>query len=485
MDTFQDKKARWLLIPLLLAGAVAGSLNDWASLLLALGAFLFVLLLKGTDLLQKIYFLSIPLSLYLTLPNGSLGVMFPSEPIAGVLFLFIIFNILNNRKLSITLFDHPVSFCFLLVWFGLLIATFSSNMPLVSIKSLLVFTIYLIVFYYQWILGANEKTAHKIVLMLGLYLIGLLVVVAITTFKHMEHSFDRSAAMLMPPPFYSDHTIYGACLAFFIPLLYYWIQTSQHKTFYIIAFLMIATAVFLTYSRAVWISLVVVLGLYTILHFKIRFKSIMITFFSLLALFFIFQESTLNLLSNNRSDSKARRAQIGDQFQSVTNISTDVSNLERINRWKSAWSMFQEKPLTGYGPGTYQFNFIAHQREEDQTSISVLYASNRFSQGMGGTAHSQYLLYASESGIGVVLAFMLSIFFTLREGFSLYYESKDPQEKILIKALLGGYMSFVFHSFFNNFLDIDKAAALFFLFNAAIVAMSIERRKQNIRLTKN
>ncbi len=208
----------------------------------------------------------------------------------------------------------------------------------------------------------------------------------------------------------------------------------------------------------------------------------MITFFTILTLFFIFQDSTLNLLSGNRSDSKARRAQIGDQLKSVANISTDVSNLERINRWKSAWSMFMEKPLTGYGPGTYQFNFIFHQREEDKTPISVSYASNRFSQGMGGTAHSQYLLYASESGVWVVLAFMASIFFTLKEGFAIYYTTNEVKEKILIKALLGGYVSFVFHSFFNNFLDVDKAAALFFLFNAAIVVISIEKRKQRILL---
>ena len=40
---------------------------------------------------------------------------------------------------------------------------------------------------------------------------------------------------------------------------------------------------------------------------------------------------------------------------SISNISTDASNMERINRWKCALKMFVEKPVFGWGPGTYQF----------------------------------------------------------------------------------------------------------------------------------
>lgn len=202
-----------------------------------------------------------------------------------------------------------------------------------------------------------------------------------------------------------------------------------------------------------------------------------------LVLIALFQETATDFLLQNRSDSKSRKAEVSDQLKSVGNISTDVSNLERINRWKSALSMFNEKPMSGYGPGTYQFNFINHQRPADKTPISVNRASDHFSQGIGGTAHSQYLLYAAESGLLALLGFMACVLYTVSEAFNLYYKSTDEKEKLYIKALLGGYITFVFHSFFNNFLDIDKSASLFFLFSAGIILLAVEK-KRALRITK-
>ncbi|MCK7541556.1 MAG: hypothetical protein MZV63_67070 [Marinilabiliales bacterium] len=42
-------------------------------------------------------------------------------------------------------------------------------------------------------------------------------------------------------------------------------------------------------------------------------------------------------------------ADLGQHLRSASNISTDQSNLERINRWKCALRMFAEKPLCGMG----------------------------------------------------------------------------------------------------------------------------------------
>ncbi len=225
-------------------------------------------------------------------------------------------------------------------------------------------------------------------------------------------------------------------------------------------------------------SLIAVLLVYYLLKIKVNIQKVIGGIVFLLLLFLAFQEPLIDYLSENRSDSKSRRAEVSDQFKSVTNISTDVSNLERINRWKSALAMFNDKPLTGHGPGTYQFNFIPYQRTADKTRISVNFADDDFAQGKGGTAHSQYLLYASESGIFALLAFVACILFTVNEAFHLYYTVQDEKEKLYIKALLGGYITFVFHSFFNNFLDVDKSASLFLLFNAGIILLALEKRSQ-------
>lgn len=445
------------------------------------GFVFFVILLCGPDTLNNLFFLSIPLSIELRIP-GMGDIMFPSELIAVVIFCFTAVNFMAHRKLWRKEDFHPVTGAYLLLWAALVIGAINSNLPIVSAKSVIIFTIYLTTFYLQWFLYDKSRVA-KIKSAIGYYFIGLLIVCFLITMEHASYFFSRTMSMRVPPPFFSDHTIYGTCLAFFIPVLYYWIRTASStftKTFYALCMALFILAIFTTYSRAVWMSLIVVLAVYYLLKIRVPIKRLTTALVCFLLLIGIFQETAVDFLSQNRSDSKARKAEVSDQLKSVGNISTDVSNLERINRWKSAVSMLNSKPLTGHGPGTYQFNFIPFQKPEDKTPISVNRASDNFSPGMGGTAHSQYLLYAAESGIIALIAFVACILYTVREAFNMYYESTDEKEKLYIKALLGGYITFVFHSFFNNFLDIDKSASLFFVFSAGIILMAVEKKRAKL-----
>lgn len=453
-------------------------MNVWTPLIVLGGFILFVILLNGLETLNAIFFFSIPLSMELKIP-GIGDLMFPSEFIALVICGFVVLNFIAYRRIWRTKDFHPVTGALVLLWFGLLLATLMSNMPVVSVKSLIIFTLYTVVFYLQWFMYPKDG-AEKIKRAITCYFFGLLVVCALTTFEHGTFLFARRMAMFVPSPFFSDHTIYGTCLAFFIPVLYYWIKTAASttsKVFYSLCMALFVLAIFTTYSRAVWMSLLVVLFVYYLLKIRVPIKTLSTGLVCILILVALFQESAVEFLSQNRSDSKSRKAEVTDQIKSVGNISTDVSNLERINRWKSAISMFNDKPLSGHGPGTYQFNFISFQNPEDKTPISVNRANDSFSQGLGGTAHSQYLLYASESGIFALIAFVACVLYTIKEAFTLYYNSTDEKEKLYIKALLGGYITFVFHSFFNNFLDIDKSASLFFLFSAGIILLAIEKRR--------
>ncbi|MBC7487195.1 MAG: O-antigen ligase family protein [Cytophagaceae bacterium] len=479
-----SKKAFWILFTVLSATTLAVLLSEWAPLIIMAGFVFFVILLMGTDSLNNLFFFSIPLSIELKIPDlGDL--MFPSELIAVVLFCITVVNFAARRKLWRKEDYSTVTGSLLVLWFGLLVGTCFSNLPMVSAKSLIIFTIYLTTFYLQWNLYP-EESVRKIYRAIVYYFAGLLLVCLLTSIEHASFFFARNMAKNVPPPFFSDHTIYGACLAFFVPVLYYWIKTATsllHKIFFTSCFILFTVAIFATYSRAVWMSLIVVLAVYYLLKIRIPIKKLTTALVCFLILIALFQETAVEFLSQNRSDSKSRRAEVTDQLKSVGNISTDVSNLERINRWKSALSMFYDEPVTGYGPGTYQFNFISHQNPEDKTPISVNRASDNFSQGIGGTAHSQYFLYAAESGVFAVIGFIACILYTIKEAFNLYYNSTDEKEKLYIKALLGGYITFVFHSFFNNFLDIDKSASLFFLFSAGIIFLAIEK-KRALHLTK-
>ena len=81
-----------------------------------------------------------------------------------------------------------------------------------------------------------------------------------------------------------------------------------------------------------------------------------------------------------------------ERIESISNVSSDASNLERFNRWNSAIRMFQERPIQGWGPGTYAFCYAPFQDSKDLTIISTNF-------GDGGNAHSEYLGPLAEQGL--------------------------------------------------------------------------------------
>ena len=97
-------------------------------------------------------------------------------------------------------------------------------------------------------------------------------------------------------------------------------------------------------------------------------------------------------LSVEKVDDVSRKDNIEEHFRSVMNIQTDASNLERINRWQSALRMFKDRPFTGFGPGTNMF--VYGQLPGNFRNDTDKHQSWRKRK----CAHSEYLMYLSESG---------------------------------------------------------------------------------------
>jgi len=173
-------------------------------------------------------------------------------------------------------------------------------------------------------------------------------------------------------------------------------------------------------------------------------------------------------LEENRQDSSTNFSQ---HIQSISNVSSDASNLERINRWTSALRMFREKPFLGWGPGTYMFQYAGFQSSKHRTVISTNF-------GDGGNAHSEYIGPMAESGILGALSFILVAFTTLITGIRYYIRQNTSPYRWISLALILGLTTYLLHGFLNNFLDTDKASALFWGFIAAIVALDIFQKQE-------
>ena len=126
--------------------------------------------------------------------------------------------------------------------------------------------------------------------------------------------------------------------------------TKWGRLVYVVLFGVFLLGLILSYSRAAWMSVIPAIGIYLILKFKIKLKLILIIISAGVLFLFAFQTPILQLLEKNSQDSSGN---IAEHITSISNISTDASNVERLNRWACAFRMFEEKPSLGWGPGTY------------------------------------------------------------------------------------------------------------------------------------
>jgi O-antigen ligase len=138
-----------------------------------------------------------------------------------------------------------------------------------------------------------------------------------------------------------------------------------------------------------------------------------------------------------------------------------------MNRWIAGLEMFAEKPWTGFGPGTYQFKYIPYQKPEFMSRLTVRYPWH-IPENSGGTAHSEYILAISEMGIFGILALLFIFIYLIWIAFA--KARFHPQRETIIVAFCV-LATYLFHALFNNFLNTDKFAFLFWGSAAWIISL--------------
>jgi putative inorganic carbon (HCO3(-)) transporter len=414
----------------------------------------------------------VPLSIPLTnIVGRNIGVdlFLPTEPmLAGVMILFFLKN-LRGQGLDRRILRHPLTIAVYINLFWILITSITSSMPLVSIKFLIARIWFIIAFYFL----ALEifKSKKKMRQYIWIYIIPFTFVIFYSLVRHSAHGLlNQMASHSAVKPFYNDHTAYGMALGMLIPVLIglyasyrQKLSIAQHILFVLLIALFF-TATLFSYTRATWLSLSGVAVIWFMVLLKIRWQYVAALTIIILSLFFTFQTEIMIKLQSNKQTSSGK---LLEHVQSMSNVKTDASNLERLNRWSCAIRMFKEKPFFGWGPGTYMFQYAPFQNSKEKTSISTNFHTL-------GNAHSEYLGPLAEQGIFGTISFILIIGLTFRTGIRVYFRSKNKQVKVLALSVLLALMTYYIHGIMNNFLDSDKASALFWGFTAILVALDLK-----------
>lgn len=392
----------------------------------------------------------VPLSINIQSLDVQLALSLPAEPMLAAVLVLFIAKFIYEREYDIKIARHPISVVIYIMFIWMIFTTITSEMPIVSLKFIVSRLWFVVPSYFLCAeLFKDPKNINKFI---WFYIAGLVIVMIYTITNHATHGFDGDTAHWVMTPFYNDHTAYGAALAIYIILCAAYLfmpNLKKSRRIGVIAVLcLMILAIILSYCRASWISLIAALGVLTCVLLKIKFKYIAAIAVVLIGLFFTFQQQIFDSLSKNDQDASGN---IVENIQSITNISTDASNLERINRWNSAIRLFKERPVVGWGPGTYQFVYAPFQESKNKTIIST-------NSGDMGNAHSEYIGALAEQGVPGSLIVVAIVVAFMYNGLMTYRRAKNRESKILVLASTLALLGYFVHGILNNFLDTDKLA---------------------------
>jgi len=461
------------------AGILAGlamtllALAGWAAdapyiLALPAAALLFWLAFARIDLYLSTVVFLVPLSLNLSeFGLTSIGWYMPTEPMLFALLAVFSARWISGQSPQKALLRHPVSWVIGagFLWMGLTILP--SSHILVSLKAWIARGWFLASFYLllaQWF-QTDSKAKHRF---LSLLIVPLSIVIAYTLVRHADYGFSKGAGHWVMKPFFKDHTSYGAVLAMLLPpaiaMAWRTHQSTLSRVLWTIGVVWIGLGTILSFTRAAWVSLAAAGGLWVLMLLGVRFRTLLgLGLAGAIGLAFSWDALVIQL-ERNKQDSSDDLAQ---HVESISNVSSDDSNLERLNRWSCAWAMFQERPVFGWGPGTYQFEYAPFQTSNLRTQIST-------NNGDVGNAHSEYLGPLSEQGLLGLLALLALLLATGHLGFKLQRTLVDPDDRRLAMGVFLGLVTYFVHGVLNNYLDTDKASAPFWGFLALMVVFDLQ-----------
>ncbi len=242
-------------------------------------------------------------------------------------------------------------------------------------------------------------------------------------------------------PFFPEHGTYSLYLTMLLPLaLLAALQSSGNaRILYAASSLAIGFSVALSFTRAAWLSLALVLpvtlGIWSLRRRSMKPLALAGGFTALIAI------AIAGIGAEGRI---ARHA--GSIVESE-----NVSNLERVNRWMAAAEMTKARPLLGVGYGEYPAAYPEFRRKVVVTDQTYFH--------MG--AHSEPLRVLSETGTAGFAVSLWLLVATVGIGIRAYRQARDPRASLLALAVLSGLATYLIHSVFNSYPGIDKVTIPF------------------------
>jgi putative inorganic carbon (HCO3(-)) transporter len=401
-----------------------------------------------------------PLSVSLESSDFKLALSLPGEVMLAGLTLFAFIRFLHQGRLPWPILNQALTQVILLQLGWMAFTILFSEMPLVSFKAVLSRVWFIVPMYFMLGTAMEQPWVRKLIFPFYAFSLGIAAIWTLSV--HSQYGFSKETSTWVMFPFYKEHTMYGMALAFVYPWSIWALWRKQSLVWRFIhlgLFLLLTVALVFSYTRAAWLSLVAAGAVYLVFAWRISARQLLLIALVAASSLWLTQDQWMRIFTKNDTVSSDN---FGEHIQSASNISTDASNLERLNRWASALRMWQDRPHVGWGLNTYQFQYAPFQNSSQLTFIST-------NGGVMGNAHSEYIGPLAELGWPGLVWVVLLIAMIFRTGVGAYWRLPPGTDRSLVLVALLGQVTYWVHGLLNNFLDLDKGAVLVWM-SAALIA---------------
>lgn len=425
--------------------------------------------LLGIVDVSKLYYLLIlviPITIEFYLPSG-LGIDIPGEILLIAItalspFIFLI----HFKRRHLTYLTHPISIALLFHLAWILIAGLLAENITIGLKFFLAKIWYIIPFFFMTLFMFKKKLNYK--QFFWTLMIPLAMTIIYVLIRHASLGFSFSEVNSAVSPIYRNHVNYGLLMVAFIPYAWcfrQWYDKGSIERLIISALIVLMlVGIYFTYTRAAQLAVIIGVACYFVIRFRLVLISLLTGLIAVLLLGSYFVSNGKYLEFAPQYEKTITHENYDNLIEATVKLE-DISTMERVNRWVAGGHMIGERPLTGFGPGNFYFNYKNYMVSSFVTYVS----DNPDKSGI----HNYYLMTLVEQGFIGLLVFLTMLFTVLLAGSSTYHLISDPNYKALVMAAVISIILIAVTVLINDLIEALKIGGMFFIGMAIIVKESV------------
>lgn len=460
-------------VALLAAGTLAFALSGEALCFVPAFAILYALIgIKKVRYAYGLLLVMLPLSVHVEFAHNSYSLSLPSEPvIAGFAILCLMLVCFNpEASLPAWFLRHPVTIVTALQFAWLIVACIYSAVPLLSLKFLIAKSCYLLCFFLfpLWIFRSRQDFRCAFILIL----LPLLAYMLIIIFRHAQYGFRFFYIDAAVGSLFYKHVDYAAVISMFFPFVFLaWRLAPETKKLlrYLLAGLnlLFIAALWVTYTRAAIGGVLFGGVIATAIRWR-KVNLVMPTFYIVcLALLAYFITDNRYLKYHPHFRETYMHHEFGDHLKATVE-GKDMSSVERLYRWIAALRMVQDKPVTGFGPHAFYYNYKPYTLSTYRTYVSENYEQS--------TVHNYFLMMMVEQGLPAMTLYALLVWLVFAKAQQIYRRSKDRFYRGLILAIAASFAVFFVNNLFSEIWETDKVGPMVYLLLSFVVILDYKSK---------